>query len=460
MKCRCKSRRNGRLSSFISLILVAMAISLIVNFSHLLLLAVDEFGSWRPENEENSAKMVNVRGRLSLNPDGYAYLVCEPSEPLDSVYISYWSIRNIDIASGDTLYIKARPATREGAHFRMTEILEINGNEFDYTEVFTRPNRVLDSIVQIIYYFMMSVVILLQLTYRLDRRNGSFTQILRRSLWCLLLLIGFYFLAPVSNRFSGEIIPVFALKDSWHMDYMVILKCSFTFAVSVLYAYIYTLIYQRQGILLENEQLKSENLTTRYDMLVSQINPHFFFNSLNSLSTLVRENDTKKALTYIDQLSYTFRYVLQNSQNMEVPLREELQFIEAYGYQFKIRYADKLFFDINIEEQYLEYTLPSLSLQPLIDNAVKHNAITSRRPLHVSIRTEGDILVISNPKAALLEPAQGTGIGLKNLNSRWELIAGKSIEIIDTEDSFTVKLPLQKQHNLKNRENESTNYRG
>ena len=182
-------------------------------------------------------------------------------------------------------------------------------------------------------------------------------------------------------------------------------------------------------------------------MLVSQINPHFFFNSLNSLSTLVRENDTKKALTYIDQLSYTFRYVLQNSQNMEVPLKEELAFVEAYSYQFKIRYADKIFFDINISDDYLDYMLPSLSLQPLIDNAVKHNAITSRHPMHISIYVEDGMLIVSNPKSPLVEPAQGTGIGLSNLNSRWELIAGKSIEIVDTKDSFMVKLPLLKPHN-------------
>ena len=447
MKCRCKNLRNERLSSVISLIMVAMAVSLIVNFSHLLLLAVDEFGSWRSENQEDAAKMIEVRGRLAMNPDGYAYLVCGPAEAIDSVYMSYWNLRNIDVESGDTLRVKAKPATREGGHYRMAEILEINGEEFDYTTEFTRPNRILDSAVQIIYYFIMSLMILLLLTYKADRRNGTFANILHRSLWCVLLLIGFYFLAPVSNRYTGEIIPVFAMNDAWRIDYMVVLKCSFTFAVSVLYSYIYTLIYQRQSILLENEQLKSENLTTRYDMLVSQINPHFFFNSLNSLSTLVRENDTKKALTYIDQLSYTFRYVLQNSQNMEVPLKEELAFVEAYSYQFKIRYADKIFFDINISDDYLDYMLPSLSLQPLIDNAVKHNAITSRRPMHISIYVEDGMLIVSNPKSPLVEPAQGTGIGLSNLNSRWELIAGKSIEIVDTKDSFMVKLPLLKPHN-------------
>ncbi len=432
-----------RNSAFISLILVALAISLIVNFSQMLLLAVNEFGTWAPQNSEELAKSVNVKGKLDLSVDGYGYLLCEEEAPVDSVYISHWSIRNIKLQNGDLLTIKAVPPYQDGARFRLAEILEINGKPFDYAAAFAQQNTGLDLSVQILFYFAMSIFILLLLTRRVNHNAPSFALFTRRSLWSLLVVIGLYFLAPVSNRYTGEIAPVFATKSRWMVDYLVLLKCTFTLAVSFLYSYIYTLIFQRQSILLENEQLKSENLTTRYDMLVSQINPHFFFNSLNSLSTLVRENDTKKALTYIDQLSYTFRYVLQNSQNMEVPLKDELQFIEAYGYQFKIRYADKLFFDIAIDDKYLDYTLPSLSLQPLIDNAVKHNAITSRHPMRVSIRTEGGMLVVSNPKLPLVEPAQGTGIGLKNLNSRWELIMGKNIEIIDTEEMFVVKLPLQ-----------------
>ena len=443
MKCRCKSRNDGRLSSVISLIMVAMAVSLIVNFSHLLLLAVDEFGSWRSENQEDAAKMVETKGRLAMNPDGYAYLVCEPTEALDSVYMSYWSLRNIEVKSGDTLRVKARPATREGGHYRMAEILEINGEEFDYTSEFTRPNKILDSAVQIIYYFMMSLIILLLLTYKIDRRNVTFTQILHRSLWCLLLLVGFYFLAPVSNRYTGVITSIFATQERWRIDYMVILKCSFTFAVSVLYSYIYTLIYQRQSILLENEQLKSENLTTRYDMLVSQINPHFFFNSLNSLAMLVRERDDERALKYIDQLSYTFRYIIQNGQSETTTLRDELEFANAYAYLFKIRYAEKLFFDFDIDEKYLSWTLPALSLQPLIGNAVKHNSITTKNPLRVVIRTRDGVLEIENPKHPKLDVEPSTGIGLDNLRSRWQIIAERDIEIIDDDERFMVRLPLE-----------------
>ena len=191
------------------------------------------------------------------------------------------------------------------------------------------------------------------------------------------------------------------------------------------------------------EELKRQNLQAEMDYLRYQINPHFFFNSLNSLAMLVREKHDQKALTYIDQLSYTFRYIIQNGQSMLMTLDEELKFLEAYSYLFKIRYADKLFFDIDVDEKYLGWKLPAFSLQPLIDNAVKHNSITRTKPFHISVRTEEGLLVVSNPKVPKLEPEPSTGIGLENLRNRWNLITGSDIEIVDDGATFSVRMPLQ-----------------
>ena len=179
-------------------------------------------------------------------------------------------------------------------------------------------------------------------------------------------------------------------------------------------------------------------------MLVSQINPHFFFNSLNSLAMLVREGDEQKALTYIDQLSFSFRYIIRNGQNMLTTLAEELRFAEAYGYLFKIRYADKLFFDVDVAPKYLDYRLPVLTLQELLSNAVKHNAITKRRPLRVSIRVENGQLVVSNPLLPKLDAEPCTGVGLHNLDSRWQLITGHGIRIDRSEEIFSVCMSLLK----------------
>ena len=120
-----------------------------------------------------------------------------------------------------------------------------------------------------------------------------------------------------------------------------------------------------------------------------------------------------------------------------------MAFAEAYAYLFKIRYADKLFFDFDIDSSYEEWTLPALSLQPLIGNAVKHNSITTKTPLHVTIRTVDGVLEIANPKHPKLDVEPSTGIGLENLRSRWNIITGHDIEIIDTAERFVVRLPLE-----------------
>ncbi|MBQ1957504.1 MAG: histidine kinase, partial [Alistipes sp.] len=242
---------------------------------------------------------------------------------------------------------------------------------------------------------------------------------------------------------TGKVMMIFQMKPMM-MDWMVILKCIVVLVVAILYGRIYTLLFEQRKILSENELLRSENLQNQYNMLMGQISPHFFFNSLNSLSMLVRGKDEQKALEYIDQLSYTFRYIIQNGQNTKSKLQDEMEFARAYGELFKVRYADKLFFDVDVDERYNEWLLPALTLQPLIGNAVKHNTITRKHPFHISIRTEGSTLVVSNLKSPKLEPEPSTGIGLKNLSSRWRLIAGTDIEIIDSDKEFIVRLPLQK----------------
>ena len=228
---------------------------------------------------------------------------------------------------------------------------------------------------------------------------------------------------------------------------MVVYKYLVVIIVTLLYGRIYGMLLHQQQILVENEHLRTENLQTRYNMLLGQISPHFFFNSLNSLSMLVREQDEDKALAYIDQLSYTFRYIIQNGQNTLSSLEDEIGFARAYGELFKVRYADKLFFDIEINPELNAWTLPALTLQPLIGNAVKHNTITRKLPLHVSIRTEGTTLVVSNHKAPKIETEPSTGIGLDNLRNRWMLITGQTFEIVETDTEFTIYLPLQKPAN-------------
>lgn len=434
----------GTKSPIISFTLVALAISLIVNFSYMLLMVVNQSSEIRGRKSgshyDNPA--VVVEGTLGLSVDGYGYIIDSKTD--DSIYVDRRSVRRLELESGDKLKIEARNQDRyEGAHPIMSRLLERNGQPFDYGSLYNSSDQWEVILYQILFYTVVSLLLLMIMTFRRTGDNPIWTSLFARAVVAVIVTSVAYLLSPVTFYHTGETKLVCQMDHM--LDFVVMLKCLFMLAVVLLYSQIYMLIYQRQQILLENEQLQNENLTTRYNMLVSQINPHFFFNSLNSLSMLVREQDSKRALEYIDQLSYTFRYITQNGNNSElVTLRDEMSFAEAYCYMFHIRYADKIFFDISVSEEYYDYKLPALSLQPLIGNAVKHNAITTKNPLHVSIRTENGCLVVSNPIRPLLEPQVGTGIGLQNLCSRYELMLGKKVEIESNGSEFIVRLPLKR----------------
>ncbi len=422
-------------SDLILNLLVALAVSLVVNFSYVLLLIVDQKSDGQPRPAKASVIARGEEGTLRVSPDGHGYIVYENG---DSVYVMMQRIYRMNLKDGDRLVANLAAPRRHGAHPVMTELRMRNGEEFDYSTLFNRPSKTTELALQLFYYLVVSFIMLSILTP--VRRRYTPGRFVRHCIWCVLAAAALYMVAPVTEWRSGRI--MLNCMGDHIFDYMLLLKCSFAVAVSMLYGWVYVLNSKQQAVVMENERLKNENLTTRYNMLVGQINPHFFFNSLNSLAMLVREKHDEKALTYIDQLSYTFRYIIQNGQSTLMTLDEELKFVEAYSYLFKIRYADKLFFDIDIEEKYRTWTLPALSLQPLIGNAVKHNTITRSKPFHISIRTENGWLVVSNPKVPKLEPEPSTGIGLENLRNRWHLITGRDIEIIDTDKEFVVRMPL------------------
>ena len=422
-------------SDLILNLLVALAVSLVVNFSYVLLLIVDQKSDGQPRPAKASVIARGEEGTLRVSPDGHGYIVYENG---DSVYVMMQRIYRMNLKDGDRLVANLAAPRSHGAHPVMTELRMRNGEEFDYSTLFNRPSKTTELALQLFYYLVVSFIMLSILTS--VRRRYTPGRFVRHCIWCVLAAAALYMVAPVTEWRSGRI--MLNCMGDHIFDYMLLLKCSFAVAVSMLYGWVYVLNSKQQAVVMENERLKNENLTTRYNMLVGQINPHFFFNSLNSLAMLVREKHDEKALTYIDQLSYTFRYIIQNGQSTLMTLDEELKFVEAYSYLFKIRYADKLFFDIDIEEKYRTWTLPALSLQPLIGNAVKHNTITRSKPFHISIRTENGWLVVSNPKVPKLEPEPSTGIGLENLRNRWHLITGRDIEIIDTDKEFVVRMPL------------------
>ena len=431
-----------RRSSYLGYAFIAIVVSLVCNFSYLLLLVSNqtETGNERSSRKRNKEVVVKqMSGTLSVSSDGYGYIV---SEEGDSVFVDHRKVHWLGLEENDKLLVEASSRSNfEAAHPIMRRVIERNGESFDYGALYRGSEQWNILLYQFLFYFILSFILLMVMNSK-DRELSWWRFFLRAAI-CVIILVATYFISPVPLMHSGEVIPVY--KSRQVVELVVVLKACFTFAIVILYSRIYTLLYREQQVSLENEILRNENLTTRYNMLASQVNPHFLFNSLSSLSMLVREKDEERALKYIDQLSYTFRYLSQNGANSTfVPLREEIQFAEAYSYLFKIRYADKIAFDFDIEEQYLDYKLPPISLQPLIGNAVKHNTISSKQLFRVHIYTKDGYLVVSNEKRPMLEPNPGTGVGLSNLNSRYQLLLNREIEIVDNEKEFAVRLPLEK----------------
>lgn len=429
-------------------IFTALALSLVINFSYLLVPIITDQGvNDAPMDSQN---MEHNTGVLRLSRDMHGYIICDCSLR-DSTYVTAWQVRTMKLQDGDTLEFTAReprglPSEIAGAHPRLDNVLMRNGEKFDLDMIYDRPSRTVEFVWQILYYALLSFIIIS--IFVMGKRVGeSMTARYVRIIILAVLVTGvaIYF-APVMAFKDGVMRIVFFFDGPRHDNlYLVVLtKSLFMLVVSALYSCIYSLMQQREKIVVENERLKTENLAARYNMLMGQINPHFFFNSLNSLSMLVREQDNDRALEYIDQLSYTFRYIIQNGQSGMTTLREEMEFAEAYAYLFKIRYEDKLFFDIDIAEEYMCWTLPALSLQPLIGNAVKHNTITSKNPMRVVIRVVDGVLEVENKKSQKLDTEPSTGIGLKNLRSRWQIVASRDIEVIDEAERFLVRLPLQR----------------
>ena len=229
-----------------------------------------------------------------------------------------------------------------------------------------------------------------------------------------------------------------------HFGSLVLFQFFFISILSTLMGHIVVLYREQRKREQEIEELKVENLQSRYDALTNQINPHFFFNSLNGLTSLIRKQNNETTLTYVNKLSDVFRYILQSDKKGLVTLGEELAFVDAFRYMMEVRFANKLEYRIDIDEKLLSYKLPVLSILPLLDNIVVHNRIDSDHRMVIGIYSNDENeLVISNPVYHKLSPAATNGTGLKNLESRFLLLMNKQIRTEDKGDVYNVYLPLK-----------------
>ncbi|GAA4453366.1 histidine kinase [Nibrella saemangeumensis] len=198
---------------------------------------------------------------------------------------------------------------------------------------------------------------------------------------------------------------------------------------------------------IEKEQLRKANLQSQIDGLKNQVNPHFLFNSLNSLTALISK-DPDKAEEFVTEMSQVYRYLLQTNNYETTTLETELKFIQSYYHMLKTRFGNGVSMDLAIDDRYLNRYLPPLTLQLLVENAVKHNIVKSNKPLLIEIQStpEGRLMIRNNLQRKRT-PVASNRVGLSNIAAKYQLLSKDEMEIRETESHFIVTVPLLEQVN-------------
>jgi PAS domain S-box-containing protein len=199
----------------------------------------------------------------------------------------------------------------------------------------------------------------------------------------------------------------------------------------------------RELVETNNQLLKvqKENLQSQFEILRQQINPHFLFNSLNVLSGLISK-DTSQAQLFIDEFSHIYRYVLETLEQPVTTLNKELDFMRSYLYLQQMRYGENLTWSVNIHGNLLELVMPPLSLQVVLENALKHNIVNEAKPLAIDIFSEDKMLIIKNRLQPKISKGKSTGLGLKNLVKRYALISDLTPVFTIEDNYYIATLPL------------------
>ena len=256
-------------------------------------------------------------------------------------------------------------------------------------------------------------------------------QLLYSLAWTTFIGIIFYYIIPHENNDLEKYTKGFVLSFTFGALFVLIFNAIL---------FIRSFIANWKISLLENEKLKHEKLISDYTALQNQLNPHFLFNNLSVLISEIRY-DQEKAEEFARKMADIYRYVLQSKDMTQVTISEELEFIGSYVFLHNIRLGNSVRLDVELSDKQKEETLPPLTLQLLVENALKHNKASEKEPLNIRIFMDAGNLVVSN-NLQLKKTTYGTGTGLTNLNERYKLLYGKQIRVEKTESEFRVVLPV------------------
>ena len=278
-----------------------------------------------------------------------------------------------------------------------------------------------------------------QIMFALRRRYPNYrSTLLRLSLQALLVLANTLLLAPgLSVLHNWLLTPHMSFIEA----YPRCLSCALPATGVVLLVYESAYFFgEWKRYYLRAAQLEKERAVSQLAALKQQVNPHFLFNTLNTLAALVGDNEP--AQDFLDELASVYRYVLQRRDQATVSLAEEMAFVESYVYLNRIRHQDAVRVTSHLPAELLTRRVPPLALQMLVENAIKHNAASPQRPLHIELRAEADCVRVRNnvqPKTTL---ARGEGLGLRNLQEQFQLLASCAIQVQPGPTHFAVSIPL------------------
>lgn len=229
--------------------------------------------------------------------------------------------------------------------------------------------------------------------------------------------------------------------DFWSNVLMLEVKGILIYLTFLMFINFFYQSYLNQQVGIELERAKSENLLAQFELLKQQVNPHFLFNSLNTLKYMVESND-KQAVNFILKLSDIYRFTLESRKMDLIGLSAELKILDAYMYLLKARFEEGIDLMININQKHYSTFIPPFTLQLLIENCIKHNIVSLDHPLHISLYSEKDFIIVENKLQPKKVTESSTGLGLQNINNRYIQFLDKKIEVVANDTFFTIKLPV------------------
>lgn len=276
---------------------------------------------------------------------------------------------------------------------------------------------------------------------RVKMRHPAMRDIARRLMWMALVFLVVYVVVDFTlDRFFEYILPAHKGKPSTLVEFITSMLLS---ALVILSYEALSFYLQLQTAVAEKAQLERQNIESQLEGLRNQVNPHFLFNSLNTLVYLIPEN-SDKAVRFVQQLSKVYRYVLESREARMILLAEELEFLNSYIFLLKERFGENLQVRLADMNDDLESAIVPLSLQMLFENAIKHNVISTEKPLIIELFIENGHLVVRNKLQRKNQVMDSTGVGLENIRTRYRMLTDREVEIIISQEYFTVLLPIVK----------------